>query len=306
MEFNSLYERNLRSGQYHAKVVASYYKQWNDYTMPYHKHNSVEIMYVISGKCVVDTVSDHDLMRKGDFILLDANVPHNLVVEQDSPCRMLNIEFIFEEKRGKFPSIQDLAAGNLLLDNLLSSARPYIRLRDSNEVYQTLKNLVFELDRGSLDNEWMVQLQLAQLLIRVAELAAETEDPSSHQFDLYVKNAIDYIHHHYDYPIQVKDIAASVNLHPRYFHRIFKSNTGQTVVEYLTTLRVEKAKMLLAHTDIPVVDISDSIGISGREYFSTIFKKHTGQTPVAYRKSIEKINWSDNEIESEDIIHPFR
>jgi len=303
MESNSLYEHNLRAGAYHAKVVAFYYKQWNEFNMPYHKHNSVEIMYVISGKCVVDTVSDHYLMRKGDFILLDANVPHNLVVEQDSPCRMLNIEFIFEENRGKFPAFGDIASGNQQLDNLLQRARPYILLRDSNEVYQTLKNLVFELDKGSLDKEWMVQLQLAQLLIRVAELAAETENPNSHQMDLYIKDALDYIHHHYDYPIQVKDIAASVSLHPGYFQRIFKSNTGQTVVEYLTSLRVEKAKMLLAYTDIPVIDISDSIGINGREYFSAIFKKHTGQTPVSYRKSIEKKNLTVNEIKSEDFIH---
>jgi AraC-like DNA-binding protein len=303
MEFNSLYEADLRAEEYQARVVAFYYKQWNDFNMPYHKHNSVEIMYVISGKCTVSTVNDHYAMRKSDFILLDANVPHNLVVGIDSPCRMLNIEFIFEHKLAKFPSIKDLEHGNPALASMLARAKPYILLRDSNEVYPTLKNLVFELDKGSVDNEWMVQLQLAQLLIRVAELADEREDSSSQQNDLYVKNAMDYIHHHYDYPIQVKDIAASVNLHPGYFHRIFKSNTGQTIVEYLTALRVGKAKMLLAYTDIPVIEISDSIGINSREYFSAIFKKYTGQTPIAYRKSIEKVKWTDI-IKSEDFIHP--
>jgi AraC family transcriptional regulator, melibiose operon regulatory protein len=304
MEFNSLYDIHLRTNEYKANVVAFYYKQWNDFNMPYHKHNSVEIMYVISGKCKVNTVNDHYSMRKGDFIFIDANVLHNLFVDKDSPCRMLNIEFIFEKKAAKFPSIKDLEQGNPALASLLARARPYILLRDSNDVYPTLKNLVFELDKGSPDNEWMVQLQLAQLIIRVAELAAELEDSSSQQIDLYVKNALDYIHHHYDYPIQVKDIANSVNLHPGYFQRIFKSNTGQTVVEYLTSLRVEKAKMLLAHTDIPVIEISDSIGINSREYFSAIFKKYTGLTPVSYRKSIEKVKWTDLEIKSEDFIHP--
>jgi AraC-like DNA-binding protein/mannose-6-phosphate isomerase-like protein (cupin superfamily) len=293
MESNSLYNLDLRRDEIQAKVVAYYYKHWHDFNMPYHKHNSVEIMYVISGKCTVNTVNDLYLMHKGDFILLDANVPHNLVVDKDSPCRMLNIEFIFEHRTANFPSIKDLEQGNPVLASLLARARPYILLRDSDEVYHTLKNLVFELDKGSLSNEWMVQLQLAQLLIRVAGLAAELEDPSYQHFDLYVKNAMDYIHHHYDYPIQVKDIAASINLHPGYFHRIFKSNTGQTVVEYLTSLRVEKAKMLLGHTDIPVAEISDSIGINSREYFSAIFKKQTGQTPGAYRKSIEKVKWTN-------------
>jgi AraC-like DNA-binding protein len=295
MEFNSLYAPVLTTGDYHANVVAFYYKQWNDYSMAYHKHNSVEIMYVISGKCTVNTVGEPHLMRKGDFILLDANVLHNLVVDKGSPCRMLNIEFIFVDKAGMFPSIKDLAQGNTALVKLLDHVKPYLLLRDPNDVYHTLKSLVFELDKGSPDNEWMIQLLLAQLLIRVADLAGEREDRESHQLELYVKDAISYIHHHYDYPIQVKDIAASVNLHPGYFHRIFKSNTGKTIVEYLTSLRVEKAKMLLAHTDIPVIDISDSIGINSREYFSAIFKKHTGETPVAYRKSIEKTKWSQLE-----------
>jgi AraC-like DNA-binding protein len=295
MEVNSLYNPDLRSGEYHARVVAFYYKQWNDFYMPYHKHNSVEIMYVISGKCVVHTVNDYYLMRKGEFILLDANVSHRLVVEKEYPCRMLNIEFIFEHKTGMFPSIKDLTEGNPVLALLLERTQAHILLRDPNEVYHTLKNLVFELDKGSMENNWMIQLQLAQLLICVAGLAAEADDKASQQNDVYVKDAINYMHHHYDYPIQVKDIAASINLHPGYFHRIFKSNTGQTIVEYLTSLRIEKAKMLLAHTDIPVIDISDSIGINSREYFSAMFKKHTGLTPVAFRRSIEKTKWAELE-----------
>jgi quercetin dioxygenase-like cupin family protein len=84
MESNSHYSPELTTGEFHAKVVAFYYKQWNDFNMPFHKRNSVEIMFVISGKCVVDAIHDHYLMRKGDFILLDANVPHNLVVEKGS------------------------------------------------------------------------------------------------------------------------------------------------------------------------------------------------------------------------------
>lgn len=121
MEFNSLYNIELRKSEFYAEVVAFYYKHWNDFNMPYHKHNSVEIMYVISGKCTVNTVNDPFSMRKGDFILLDANVPHNLVVEKDSPCRMLNIEFIFEQKTAKFPSIKDLEQGNPVLASFLAS-----------------------------------------------------------------------------------------------------------------------------------------------------------------------------------------
>jgi AraC-like DNA-binding protein/mannose-6-phosphate isomerase-like protein (cupin superfamily) len=293
MERNSLFHSELRVGEYQPKVAAFYYKQWNDFQMSYHSHDRVEIMYVITGKCVVDTVNELFVLKKGDFILLDANVSHKLLVEKDSPCRMLNIEFLFADKAGVFPSIKDLALENQALNALLSNACPYLLLQDPNETYHTLKSLVFELDKGGLDNELMVQLLLSQLLIRIAGLAAATLDEAAQQINLYVNNAIAYIHHHYDYQIQVKDIAASVNLHPGYLHRIFKANTGQTVNEYLTSLRIEKAKMLLSQTDIPVIELFDYIGMNSREYFSAIFKKHTGLTPMAFRKSIEAVKWNE-------------
>jgi AraC-like DNA-binding protein/mannose-6-phosphate isomerase-like protein (cupin superfamily) len=287
MDTYSLYQSELKTAEYHPKVVAYYFKQWNDFRMPFHTHNAVEIMYVIEGKCVVDTDNDSFALKKGDFIVLDANVSHRLVVEHDSPCRMLNIEFAFTGKEGVFPSIKDLAAENQALASLLTMERPYFVLRDLNEVYHTLKSLVLELDERGMANELMVQLLLSQLLIRIARLAEEAENSEPQQTDLYVKKAVAYIHHHYDCDIQVKDIAAAVNLHPGYLHRIFKTHMDCTVMEYLSSQRVEKAKMLLAHTDITVIEISDYIGINSRQYFSSIFKKHTGKSPLEFRKSIE-------------------
>jgi AraC-like DNA-binding protein len=287
MDTYSLYQSELKTAEYHPKVVAYYFKRWNDFRMPFHTHNAVEIMYVIEGKCVVDAENTSFALKKGDFIVLDANVSHRLVVEHDSPCRMLNIEFAFTGKEGIFPSIKDLAAENQALASLLTMERPYFVLRDLNEVYHTLKSLVLELDERGMENELMGQLLLSQLLIRIARLAKEAENSEPQQADLYVKKAVAYIHHHYDCDIQVKDIASAVNLHPGYLHRIFKTHMGCTVMEYLSSQRVEKAKMLLAHTDIPVIDISDYIGINSRQYFSSIFKKHTGKSPLEFRKSIE-------------------
>jgi AraC-like DNA-binding protein/mannose-6-phosphate isomerase-like protein (cupin superfamily) len=293
MDSNSLYHIELRQGEYQPKVAAFYYKQWNEFDMPYHSHDRVEIMYVITGTCAVETGNERFVLKKGDFILIDANVRHTLFVDKDCPCRMLNIEFMFTAKAGIYPSIKDLALENEALRALLVNMSPYLVLRDQEETYHTLKRLVLELDKGGLDNQLMIQLLLSQLLIRIAGLALAAVDERVQQINLYVNNAIAYIHHHYDYPIQVKDIAASVNLHPGYFHRIFKANTGQTVNAYLTSLRIEKAKMLLSQTDTPVTEIFDYIGMNSRAYFSAIFKKHTRMTPNAFRNSIETVNWQD-------------
>lgn len=286
METNSLYQNKLIAGNYHPKINFYYFKQWDDFRMSFHEHNSVEIMYVITGQCQVDAATDTFALKKGDFILLDANVSHRLIVEKNNPCRMLNIEFVFVDKKSSFPTLKQLAEGSQALTEWLSKDTPYVVLKDPDEIYHTLKSLVLQLDELGSDNEMMVQLLLAQVLIRTATLAIEAKDHQHQPSDEYVKNAVTYIHHHYDCDIQVKDIAASVNVHPGYFHRIFKASMGCTVMDYLANIRIEKAKMLLAHTDIPITDIASYIGINSREYFSSLFKKHIGSTPLNYRKSL--------------------
>lgn len=286
METNSLYQNKLIAGDYHPKINFYYFKQWDDFRMSFHEHNSVEIMYVITGQCKVDAATATFALKKGDFILLDANVSHRLIVEKNNPCRMLNIEFVFVDKKSSFPTMKQLAEGSQALTEWLSKDTPYVVLKDPDEIYHTLKSLVLQLDELGSDNEMMVQLLLAQVLIRTATLAIEAKDHEHQPSDEYVKNAVTYIHHHYDCDIQVKDIAASVNVHPGYFHRIFKASMGCTVMDYLANIRIEKAKMLLAHTDIPITDIASYIGINSREYFSSLFKKHTGSTPLNYRKSL--------------------
>lgn len=286
----SLYQRELLADHYHPKVSAYYFKQWESYHMAFHAHKEVEIMYVIDGKCTVDTEEESVTLKKGDFILLDAYVPHRLIVEKNSPCRMLNVEFSFVKKEGCFPSIKDLADENKVLSDFLVFHRSYVVLKDPNEIYHTLKNLVLELDKKESEKEIMIQLHLAQLLIQIARMVGEEKEKKSEQqqANVYVKKTIEYLHHNYDRDIQVKDISQMVNLHPGYLHRVFKKQTGLTVMEYLTTLRMEKAKMLLADTDIPIVEISYYIGINSRQYFSLLFKKHTNTTPAEYRKTFEQ------------------
>jgi YesN/AraC family two-component response regulator len=86
----------------------------------------------------------------------------------------------------------------------------------------------------------------------------------------------------------MKDIAAAVNLHPGYLHRIFRQHTQRTPTDYLTMLRMEKAKMLLQQTNIPISEISEYVGVGSRQYFHMLFKKYTSRTPVEYRSMMER------------------
>lgn len=273
----SLFDADLLINSYIPKVYAYYFKQWEDFRMAYHRHDSTEIMYVIQGHCVVEWNEGGEgassvRLEKGQLILLDANVPHRLVVEQT--CRMLNVEFGFVPHSDAFPSIKQFAEEEESLRGMLLARTSYLVLQAPEEVYHALKSLVLELDEQGGDGGVLNRMLLMQLMIRLGRLRSEQERSQAPSAGAYVKSSIAYLLQNYDRPLTVKKIASNVSLHPGYLQRIFKLQTGHTLMEYLTEIRMDKAKMLLAHTDIPVADISEYVGAGSRQYFHAMFKKN--------------------------------
>lgn len=287
----SMYNKLWLKGNYFTQVEAYYFKEWKDYDMNHHSHNRIEIMYVIKGSSVIEISGDTINMKAGELILINANISHKLTVDKELSCRMLNIEFIFNEKELSLPSIRELTENVEAVNLMFTSGEEYVLVKDSGELYPTLKNMVFELGKESTDSIFMQQLMLDQLIIRISQLYQETHGNEEGDTGKYIKKAKNYIACNYDCDISVQDIADFINVHPVYLHRIFKKNTGNTIIEYLNNMRIEKAKMLLRNTDIPVTDISSYVGINSLQYFTFLFKKSIGYTPLAYRKGITKTNF---------------
>lgn len=291
----SLFQQMLEEGDYVPRFYAYYYKQWINYEMPYHQHDSTEIMYMISGVCRIDVkVGDTEkrvTLKKGEFMVLDADVPHRLIVEQAVSCRMLNVEFGFMETEGRTLSLRQIAGEEQEVSFLLNRPFPYLVLVDQEEVYPVLRSLVLELDQRGTEGRMMTHMLFIQLLVCIARLYDERERSEVQQSEFYIKRSVDFLHQNYDRNIQVKDVAAEVNLHPGYLHRVFRRGTGRTITEYLTMIRMEKAKMLLEQTDIPIHEISDYVGVGSRQYFHMLFKKYTETTPVEYRLRKDRNAW---------------
>lgn len=287
---NSLFNYEYLINNYYPKVVAYYFRDWNNFDMTAHRHDQVEIMYVLTGQCSV-RINDRDfLMSKGDFVLIDANVSHSLKVKFDEHCRMLNIEFIFEKEINSSYCIKELLSKTDTLKFFLSRKLPYTFLKDNEELYQLLRSLILELDEQSLDSSYMIRFYIYQILIKIGRLFKEAEESDGGVNSPYIKKVIRYMNDNYDSDITIEEVASQVNLHPTYLQRIFKRGTGETLMEYLQHIRVNKAKMLLLYTDIPIIDISNYVGINSRQHFSYVFKKYTGYSPKQYRKATDKSN----------------
>lgn len=93
-----------------------------------------------------------------------------------------------------------------------------------------------------------------------------------------------YINQHFREPVSLEDVAREVHLSPFYLSRLFKEKEGVNFVDYLTRLRLEEAKQLLAQTNDTVAAIAEQVGYAEANYFSRIFRRHFGMSPSEYRE----------------------
>ncbi len=100
----------------------------------------------------------------------------------------------------------------------------------------------------------------------------------------------DYIQAHYaDNGLSIKDISEHVHLSSSYLCTVFKTESGQTLNQYLTGFRMEKAKQLLADPRNKITDVAAKVGFTDCNYFGKTFKKIVGLSPSEYREK-ESLN----------------
>lgn len=99
-----------------------------------------------------------------------------------------------------------------------------------------------------------------------------------------IQKAKHYIDQNYaSQDISLHSVAAAVSVSPNHFSTIFSQETGGTFIEYLTHVRIARAKQLLSTSSLRSTEIADKAGFSDPHYFSFIFKKHTGLSPREFR-----------------------
>lgn len=96
------------------------------------------------------------------------------------------------------------------------------------------------------------------------------------------------INKRYGEKLSLNEIASEVYLTPTYVCLLFKEDTGITVNEYITKVRMAKAKEYLTNTNMKLPDIADKIGYSDASYFSKLFKRQVGMLPSEYRQQFKR------------------
>jgi AraC family transcriptional regulator len=94
-----------------------------------------------------------------------------------------------------------------------------------------------------------------------------------------LESAIDYIHAHLNSNLSMAQIAGSVNSSPTHFASLFKRAKGISLHQYVIKQRVNRAKLLLETTDLPIANIASKVGFSSQSHLTYHCKRQTGMTP---------------------------
>lgn len=104
-----------------------------------------------------------------------------------------------------------------------------------------------------------------------------------------MNRAVQFIEKNHEKKILLKEIAGEAFLSEYHFHRIFKSLTGETVKDFLTRLKIERAAIRIKHTKDDIGKIAFESGYENHETFTRAFKKYFQCTPLEYRKAVQEV-----------------
>jgi AraC family transcriptional regulator len=108
--------------------------------------------------------------------------------------------------------------------------------------------------------------------------------------DRRLRRAIEFMHDHCGRELSLREIAEAAYVSEFHFARLFKKITGQTPHAHLALIRVEKARRLLAETDLAITEIGARVGYTSQSHFTKVFRAATGATPKAFRDAAQKLN----------------
>lgn len=158
------------------------------------------------------------------------------------------------------------------------------------------ESMLYEFDEVSVYEE-LKKLEIMEDIKKLIDSLFDTilknhVTGETHRTQNAVETAKSFLEKNYNKEITLELISNYVFLNPSYFSDLFKKETGQNFIEYLTGLRISKAKELLSSTNLKTYEVCEAVGYSDTKYFSKLFKRITGVNPSEYNKMHNKGNGS--------------
>ena len=273
-----------------SKIITVHYFEFGkNFMTTGESHNFWELVY--ADKADVDCIADNRriVLHEGEMLFHKPNEFHAIAANGKNAPNVLIISFeckseamnFFEHKKIS-PSRRNLK----FLYSILEEAKKTFDIPFSDPNAKKIELL----PSPTLGGQQLIKNYLEILLIDVMRSMTETESGNKTflkdgGFEKKpVADVVKVLKKHLFSPISIDQICRETNYSRSYLFREFKSETGKSIIQYFTDLKIEKAKELLRENDLSIKEISDKLAFDTPNYFSKTFRRTTSLTPSEYRK----------------------
>jgi len=273
----------------HQIVTLNYFEFASDFHYKGEKHNFWELVYVDKGKLTVETDGEVFTLNQGECVFHKPNefhchsanginAPNYFVI-----CFVCNSSYMNVFRNKRFILTERLKR---FISNIITEAQQVFDLPENDPEKKILKVVPEEL----LGGQQMIRTYLEQFLILLLrkeygeanKFLEETKEENNLASQL--RRTLDmYIYQDFS----VEHFCKQMKYSKAYLSKIFFNEYGQTIHEYVTSVKIKEAKVLIREHIYNFTQISDMLCFSNPLYFSRVFKKHTGMSPSEYKKSVK-------------------
>ncbi len=231
-----------------------------------------QIIYIDSGKAHFFINGKEHIVSAGNMVIYYPNVPQHYRYYNKEKTTVYWVHFTGSHVQR-------------ILDHYNIPKETGIIHSGTSPDYQWLfGQMIRELQTCRPKNDEMLTLLLRNILIlvnRSLEMKTKFADTTEKE----ITYAMYHFRENFNKEISIDDYASECNISVCWFIRCFKQVTGQTPLQYIISLRISNAQMLLETTSYTIAQIAQEVGYDNPLYFSRLFRKQVGVSPNNYRKS---------------------
>lgn len=226
------------------------------------------ICYIQYGEATVSIDQIIYKVKSGDCLFLTPSMEFQLKTTEE-PLQIFHVMY---------------SANNVTYANEWQSLSNHIKVSISSQI--TLSNLLLQLEQLK-NNNFQTFLKKQAIFYELLYFLVVELDSLQLDQSTSIKKVVEYMEEHFTKLDNIGELPFMVNMTPSSFCRAFKKETGQTPGNYLTELKINRAKELLKVSNDSLKEISYSVGYQDPLYFSRVFKKSVGVSPSIYIKNKE-------------------
>ncbi len=252
------------------------------------RHTYFEVIYLCSGSALCH-IQDRLLpMRPGDLAVIGSTLYHR--VERRSSSALTIAALFFDPEMIRCGGGDDSI--EYLTPFLLQDANfPHIVPAETGVPRQVLEMMLrihaerSSMPRSRLSIKTCLKMILASLVNYYESYSGTVEIFRRQEQALdRIRPLFRYLEENCEASIQIKQAARVCGMSESHFMSVFKEVTGLSFLKYLNHCRVERAQILLTHSDEPMKNICHDVGFCDQSYFGAVFRKLVGVTPAEYRR----------------------